>query len=501
VIRTPKQYVESLNDGREIYINGEKIPDITKNPLFRGPINARAMSYYLYNHSTFKDLLTPLGEDGQRSLFLWKQPRTSEDLVKRRNLYLTCMRWGASMSGMGPDSLAATGIVSKRIDKAMGTRYAEAVEDYRRHLRETDPAITGAITDVKGNRSLRPSQQVQHKDFYVRVVDKNKDGIVVRGAKMHISATPTANEIIVQPCRAHKEEDKDYAVVFATPLNAPGVKLFTSPPFFEEDGDEAMWNWPASGRFKGVSECMIVFDDVFVPWNRVFMCGEWQFTRDQAWMFGVFHRLFGTCHKVISTERIAGTAKLMAEYNGVEKYPHIQEKLSWLAMHTQLVDILAQSACEHADYFPDIDLAAPNMRYTNIAKFMFANGQHEASKLLSDITGGIACTVFNHKDWMNPEQRPYLEKYLAGIDGVSTEDRLKAVRLAKDLTGHHHDILAIHAEGSLAAQKMAIYASADWERFKAQAKRIAGIDGWKDHPSMAEIPDYPNKWIIDGEEN
>jgi len=400
------------------------------------------------------------------------------------------------MSGMGPDSLAATGIVTKRIDKAKGTRYTDAVEDYRRHLVENDPAITGAITDVKGNRSLRPSQQAQHKDFYVRVVDKNKDGIVVRGAKMHISATPTANEIMVQPSRTHREEDKDYAVVFATPLNAPGIKLFTSPPYFEEYDEEAEWNWPVSGRGKGVSECMIVFDDVFVPWNRVFMCGEWEFTRDQAYMFGVFHRLFGTCHKVISTERIAGAAKLMAEYNGVDRYPHIQEKLAWLAMHTKLVDTLANAACENPDYYPDIDLASPNVAMTNMAKFSFANGQHEANKLLSDISGGLLCTVFNYKDWNNPEQRPYIEKYLAGKDGVSTEDRLKAIRLAKDLTGHWHDVLAIHAEGSLAAQKMMIYFSADWDRYVAWAKKTAGISGWEDHPSMKGLP-KKNEWIID----
>lgn len=496
MIRTPEQYVESLRDGRVIYINGERVPDITKHELFRPSINSRAMAYYLYNHPKFKDTLT-IEENGDRYLFLWRQPRTAEDLVKRRDLYITCMRWGASMSGMGPDALAATGVVTKRIDAAKGTHYSEAIEDYRKHLRETDPAITGAITDVKGDRSRRPSAQVQHKDFYVRVVDKNKDGIVVRGAKMHISATPTANELIVQPCRAHREEDKDYAVVFATPINAPGIKLLTSPPYHSDRGEEAMWNWPISGRGAGVSECMIVFDDVFVPWNRVFMCGEWEFTRDQAYMFGVFHRLFGTCHKVISTEQIAGAAKLMAEYNGIDKYPHIQEKLAWLGMHTQIVDIIARAACEHADYFPDLDLAAPNMAYTNIAKYMFANNQHEASKLLSDITGGLACTVFNYRDWMNPEERPYIEKYLAGVDGVPTEDRLKVIRLVKDITGFQHDTLAIHAEGSLSAQQMMIYFSADWERYKAGVKRILNIPGWQDHPSTADLPPVPAKWIID----
>ena len=494
MIRTVEQYVESLRDGRVIYINGERVPDITKNPLFKGPINGRAMSYHLYNHPKFKDLLT-IEENNERYLFLWKQPRNSEDLIRRREVYITCMRWGASMSGMGPDALAASGIVAARIDKAKGTHYSDAIEDYRKHLKKDDPAITGAITDVKGNRSLRPSQQEQHKDFYVRVVDKNKDGIVVRGAKMHISATPTANELIVQPCRAHREEDKDYAVVFAVPVNAPGVKMFTSPPYYTETGEEAEWNWPSSGRGAGVSECMIVFDDVFIPWNRVFMCGEWEFTRDQAWLFGVFHRLFGTCHKVISTEQIAGTAALMAEYNGVDKYPHIQEKLAWLAMHTQLVDVLANAACMQPDLFPYMGFGAPNLSYTNMAKFSFANGQHEASKLLADITGGIACTVFNYKDWMNPEERPYIDKYLAAKGGVPTEHRLKAVRLAKDLTGFHHDVLAIHAEGSLAAQRMAIYASADWEKYKAIAKRVARIPGWEKHPFTKDLPPLPTQWV------
>ena len=495
MIRTSKQYVESLIDGRRIYLNGERIPDITKHPAFRGSINARAMSYELYNHPRFKDLLT-VEENGDRYLFLWNQPKTAEDLVRRRDLYITCMRWGAGMSGMGPDALAASGVVAARMDKQLGTKYTEAVEDYRQHLKDADPAITGAITDVKGNRSLRPSAQEQHKDFYVRVVDRQKDGIVVQGAKMHISATPTANELIISPCRAHREEDKDYAVVFATPINAEGITLLTSPPYYSEAGEEAEWNWPASGRGAGVSECMIVFDNVFVPWNRVFMCGEWQFTRDQAWMFGVFHRLFGTCHKVISTEETAGVAALMAEYNGLDRYAHIQEKLAWLAMHAQLVDAMAQAGCDHPDIFEDIGLAAPNLMYTNIAKYIFANEQHETSKVVADIAGGIASTVFNYKDWMNPEERPFIEKYLAGKNGIPTEHRLRATRLVKDLIGHGHDGAFIHTEGSLAAQKMAMYAGAPWERYKAIAKRIARIPGWEEHPDLKELPAWPSKWLI-----
>ncbi len=493
MIRTVKQYVESLRDGREIYLDGERVADITKHPMFMGSINDVALSYALANDPKTRDVLT-VEENGERIMFLWNQPKTSEDLIKRRQVYLTAMRLGARLPGMGPDALAASGIVAARMDKRLGTHYTDAVEDYRQHLKKADPAITGAITDSKGNRGLRPSAQIQHKDFFVRVVDRQKDGIVVRGAKMHIGGTPTCNELIVSPSRAHREEDKDYAVVFATPVNAKGITLLTSPQRFEETGEEADWDHPISGRSPIGGQCMIVFEDVFVPWNRVFMCGEWQFTRDQAWMFGVFHRLFGTCHRVIATEETAGAAALMAEYNGVDKYPHIQEKLSWLAMHAQIIDIMAQAGCEHPEVYPDLGLAAPNIMYTNIAKYMFANGQHETSKNVADIAGGIVSTTFTYKDWMNPKERPYIEKYLAGKDGVPTEDRLKVVNMIKDLVSS--DSAYIHTEGSLAAQKMALYAYADWEKYKAIAKRVVGIPGWEKHPFLKDLPPHPGKWVI-----
>jgi 4-hydroxybutyryl-CoA dehydratase / vinylacetyl-CoA-Delta-isomerase len=495
MIRTPEQYIESLRDGRIIYLNGERIPDITKHKHMKGAINVRARSYALAHDPKWRDLLTT-EENGDRIMFLWNQPKTSADLLRRRDLYITSMRLGGGISGMGPDALAAAGVVAARMDKHMGTRYMEALDDYRKHLKKTDPAITGAITDVKGNRSLRPSAQEQHKDFYVRVVDRNKDGIIVSGAKMHISDTPGANEIIVSPSRAHREEDKDYAVVFATPLNAKGIKLITSPRYYDEVGEEAQWNWPASALYGGVSECLIVFDNVFVPWNRVFMCGEWQFSRDIAWTFGVFHRLFGTCHKVISTEETAGAAALMAEYNGTDKYPHIQEKLAWLAMHAEIIDTMARSACEHPDFFEDIGLAAPNMMLINVAKYMFANDQFETSKVLCDITGGLVSTVHTYKDWMNPEERPILEKLFAGKAGIPTEDRLKVVRMAKDLTDHNHDNIAIHGEGSLAAQKMALFAGADWDRYKAAAKRVCGIKGWEKNPAFKDLTEWPPKDIL-----
>jgi 4-hydroxybutyryl-CoA dehydratase / vinylacetyl-CoA-Delta-isomerase len=134
--------------------------------------------------------------------------------------------------------------------------------------------------------------------------------------------------------------------------------------------------------------------------------------------------------------------------------------------------------------------------YTNIAKYIFANDQHEQSKIVQDITGGIVADCFTYKDWMNPEERPYLDKYLAGKAGVPTEHRLKAIRLAKDLTGHGFEGAWIHTEGSLAAQKMAIFSAANWDKYKAIAKRNANIPGWEKHPDLKDLPHHLPKWVF-----
>jgi len=198
---------------------------------------------------------------------------------------------------------------------------------------------------------------------------------------------------------------------------------------------------------------------------------------------------------VAKLELKTGAAALMAEYNGIDKYPHIQEKLAWLTMHTETCDIVSRAACEHPDIDPNTGLVAPSLVYSNIAKFKFANDAAEASKLAADICGGLVGTVPCYRDWMNPEERPLIEKYLAGKAGIPTEHRLRAIRLVKDLTTHNEDVIHIHAEGSLVAQKMALYAGGDWARYKAAAKRAAGIPGWEEHPLFKDLPEYPAKGL------
>ena len=490
MIRTVEQYLESLDDGRVVYCLGERVKDVRTHPTIRSVIRASAMDYVMTNDPKLRPIFVTKNEDDEDTHFLFTAPRSSDELLRRRDCFITGMRSGGGivLHCMGVDALAASTVAANRMDKELGTHYVERVEGYRKYLQKTDLGITGAMTDVKGDRSLHASKQVQHKDFYVRVVDRQKDGIVVRGAKVHISATPGANEAIVLPCRAHNsEEEKDYALAFATPLNAKGITLLANEPNMRTYGEEADWDYPLSAAAQP-TECLIIFDDVFVPWERVFMCGEWQFSRDITYAFATFHRLFGISRMVAECETLTGVAALMAEYNGLEKYEHIRNKLAWLATYTETVNVVGRAACIDCAKDPTSDLVVPNMMYANVAKFTFADGFHEACKIVQDISGGIPATVPAYKDWKNPEIQPFIEKYLAGKAGVPTADRIRASRLVKDMTGGYWQTANIHGEGSLAAQKMFLYFSADWGKYKAAAKRTAHIEGWQSDPTYGTLP-------------
>lgn len=496
MIRTVEQYLKSLDDGRQMWCLGEKVKDVRSHPFIQGIIRASAMDYVLPNDPRFKHLFVTKDADGEEVNFLLTPPKSSDDLLRRRECFITGMRSGGGivLHCMGIDALTACTVAAQKMDKNLGTSYVPRVEAYRKYLQKNDVGITGAITDVKGDRGLRASKQVQHKDFYVRVVDRQKDGIVVRGAKVHISASHGANEALVLPCRAHnEEEEKDYALAFAVPMNAKGLKLLAVEPNVRLYGEECDWDYPISGASQP-TECLIVFDDVFVPWERVFMCGEWQFSRDITYAFALFHRLFGSSRMAAELEILVGAAALMAEYNGIEKYEHVRNKLAWLAMYAESVAGMSKLACTECDKWKDTDLVVPNAMYSNIAKFTFADNLHEANKIIQDIAGGIPATVPTYKDWNNKEIQPYIEKYLAGKAGVNTADRIKASRLIRDYTGAYHQIANIHGEGSLAAQRMFLFMSADWNKYKAAAKRAAHIDGWQNEPHYGHLPE-PEKVV------
>ncbi|MBS3808600.1 MAG: hypothetical protein KGY38_00400 [Desulfobacterales bacterium] len=488
MIRTVEQYLESLNDGREIWCLGEKVKDVRTHPILGNIIRTAALDYVFPNHPDYRDLFVTQDEDGEDINFLLTAPKNSQELLRRRECFVSAMRSGGGvlLHCMGADALAAFTVTANAMDRELGTDYSERVENYRKHLMKQDLGITGAVTDVKGDRSLHPSRQKQHPDYYLRVVERTNDGIIVRGAKVHISASPCANELLCLPCRTHGEEDKDYALAFAVPVNTPGVKLLAVEPVSRTYGEEGMFDYPKTSTTPP-TESLIVFDDVFVPWERVFMCGEWQYSRTLAYAFASYHRLFGTCKMIGKLEAISGAAALAADYNGVDKADHVRKKLSWMAMIAHMVKELGKAACMDPVKEFGHEVVMPNRMSINSAKYTFASNFHQMCQYAQDIAGGLSTTVPAYRDWNNEEIRPYIEKYLSAKDGVPTEDRLRLMRLIKDMTGSYWQIDTIHGEGSMAAQQMFLYGSADWDQLKAAAKRAASIDGWQEDPVYGSL--------------
>ena len=491
-IKTPQQYIESLRDDRVVYCQGERVPDVTQHPILKICLDWLSMDYVLQQDPRYQNLVTEKDEEGDLTSFVFMPQKSSADLLRLREIVKlwarVCFGKPSGAKFVAKDGLNAITVLTPRIDKKVGTNYSERVEAYRKFLQKNDIAIALGMTDVKGDRSLRPSEQKAHKDYYVRIVEERTDGIVVRGAKTHISHAPLSNEILIMPSRGMREDDKEYAVCFGVPVNAKGLKLISSEPEVTEAGN--FFDHPIGASIY-LNDSTVIFEDVFIPNERIFLKGEWPFAGEMAYMFGNFHRLSAETYKAVELELLAGAAALMAEYNGVAKAAHIRDKLTWLVMYAEATEVMGQAACEHCVSESDSDLVYPNPMYANICKFFFADNWHQATKYLQDIGGGIVATCPSSKDYFNPETRDLLDKYLGGADGVPTEHRLRMVKLIKDLTTSYEDVLTLHAEGSLAAQKLSIFILGDFERYKAAAKRAARIKDGTKHPIFSELPDFP----------
>ena len=408
MIKTPEQYVESLRDGRVVYQDGELVKDVPTR--YKETVERAASEYWISSQPEYRALFNII-EDGEEVSFSFKVPTTGEHLQRRRLITQTMMHTGIGGSRLtGIDSLNGVAYACEKMDAAMGTHYAENMSAYRAWCKKNDPGICAAVSDPKGNRRLHAEDPRQaHKDFYVRIVDKNKEGINIVGCKLHISESILSNELIVLPSRNHNETGKDYAVSCAVPCGAKGVNFLATA--FSEDGGHPM----------------IIFDNVFVPWERVFLGGEWQFSRVYATSFARYHRLTAATYKHVQLQFIAGLAMLMAEYNGLTHATRIQDMLAWLAMYADVTEALGKAAALAPVIDPETGFAMPNPVYTNCAKYLFASQWHEAMKYLQDITGGIAATMPSAKDYDNPTVKAYMDKYLQGDARFSAEDRIKAI--------------------------------------------------------------------------
>ena len=479
-IKTPEEYINSMKDGRVVYLNGKRIPDITEDPVLGAGLRHAAIDYELAENPEYADICLGKSEiTGNPISRYYHIPRTPEDLVARFKVTEFGTRMGCGyvlfIKEIGTDAINTLMSVTKLMDQNLGTEYHQRVMNYWQHCSENDLALVGAITDVKGDRSKYPSQQAD-PDMYLRVVEKKSDGIVVRGCKTHTTAGPFGNEIIVTPTRNLKEGDSDYAVAFGIPANTEGVILSARP----QDPKDS-FEFPQTATHC-LSETTTIFDNVFVPWERVFMCGEWQYGGVMANTFANWHRFTGLSYKGPQADLLLGSARLIAEYNGVPEAGHIKDKITSLIAYVTTIRVFAKAAALECKYFEDI--AYPQPLLINLGKYFFADNYHQMIKNVQEIAGGSVVTAPGSKDWDNPELRPYIEKYFKGVDHVPTEHRLRAFKLIKDITASDEAgvwlLGTLHGEGSIEAQRITTYREADLQPFVDYAKHVAGIEDWKD---------------------
>lgn len=476
-LRSPDEYVQSLRDGRTVYFGGRLVPDVTEHPVIARAIRHASVDFELAEDPQVRDLAVVEGDDPFSRYFL--EPRSTTDLHDRARLIETatarCHTLVPLIKEIGTDALFALRRIGRALDASIGgTERSERISAFFAHCRDNDLAMSVAQTDVKGDRSLGPSAQ-PNPDSYLRIVDRRPDGIVVRGAKVHTSCTPNTNELIVLPTRAMGPSDTDWAVSFAVPVDTPGLRLVASP-YGSHAGDD--FDSPISSA-RLMMETTTIFDDVFVPHERVFLDGQHEFAGPLALAFVDYHRFTAIAYKLPLVDALVGAAALMADMNGISKAAHVRDKMTALIAYAETLRALVQSSADRGTP-DDAGVFIPDPLIVNIAKSHFAHGYHHALQQVQDLSGGLLVTAPGGADFDEPHIGPMLDALLAGRQGVSGRDRIKTLNMVSDLTtrefGGYHTVLAIHAEGSLEAEKMMIARSYDPTRVIAYARLLAGLD-------------------------
>lgn len=481
-MKTAAEYLDSLRKlNLSVYMFGERVENPVDNPVIRPSLNSVAKTYELAWDPRYEELMTATssltGKKINRFTYLHQ---SSEDLVKKVKMQRLLGQKTAScfQRCVGFDAFNSVDSTTYEMDKALGTGYNKRFRDFLQYVQDEDLVCNGAMTDPKGDRSLRPSQQAD-PDLYLRIVAREKDGIVVRGAKCHQTGVINSHELLLMPTIAlNSEEEKDYSVCFAVPSDSKGIVYIYGRQASDtrklESGSMDVGNCRYGGH-----EALVIFEDVFVPWERVFMCGEYKFAGTLVERFAGYHRQsYGGC-KVGVGDVLIGAAAQAADYNGAAKASHIKDKLVEMIHLNETLYACgiacSSQGCATASGTFLIDLLLANVCKQNVTRFPY-----EIARLAEDIAGGLMVTMPSEQDFRHPQIGKLMDKYLKGIASVPTEHRLRLLRLIENLTigtaAVAYRTESMHGAGSPQAQRVMIARQADLEEKKKLARVLAGIE-------------------------
>ena len=473
-LMTGDEYLKSLEKLHPTtYILGEKVANPFDHPLIKPMIMGVARTYDLEHDPEGAKLLVTQNDRGEPVSRFVKLYRNTDDLIaKVRMLKFLSHKIGTCfMRCTGMDGMNAVGTQIYDCDQKYGTEYWPRLLSLIDMLQAGDLTLFSGVTDVKGNRALRPSQQ-KDPDMYLHVVSKDSKGIVVRGAKIHQTGSLCAHWGLVVPAREMQPEDKDWAVSFAMPTDEEGVIHVYGRGTLEARSLEGCDL--GNAEYTKFSN-MVIFKDVFVPWERVFLCGEHEYAGPMVRNFGNFHRhSHGGCKCGVG-DVIIGAAATAAEYNGLEKVSHINNKLAEMLKITEAIYGCSIAASVDSCPTPSgIQVVDPVL--SNVSKLYEGKELHEVHRMAIEIAGGITTGLPSDKDFANADIGGLLQKYLKGKEDVPTEDRVRIGRLIEKLAFESRDIVSnVHGAGSPETHRMTVLRGADIEAKKRYAKDIAGI--------------------------
>jgi 4-hydroxybutyryl-CoA dehydratase/vinylacetyl-CoA-Delta-isomerase len=481
-IITSDDYIESLR-GRDlkVYLFGELIPEPVDHPMIRPSINAMAKTYELaHQHPYLATANSPFtGERVNRFLHI---ATSANDVVMQNKMQrrLGQLTGTCFQRCVGMDALNSLYSVTYEIDEKYGTPYHERLKNFITKMQTHNYVIGGAMTDVKGDRSKSPSQQGD-PDMYLHVARRTPDGVYVRGAKAHQTGCINSHWLIVMPTIRLEKDDHDYAIVGAMPVDEEGITFVYGRQSCDtrslEAGDIDVGNQHFSGQ-----EALVIFEDVFIPNEMIFMDGETDFAAMLVERFTSYHRRSYVCKSGVG-DVLVGAAATIAEYNGAERASHIRDKLVEMThlnetiYATGIASSYQSQATKSGAYLCDDMLA-------NVCKHHVTKIPYEMGRLAQDLAGGLVVTLPSEADYRNEEIGPLLDKYLKGRENVPTEDRIRILHLIENMTLGRNAVgyltESLHGAGSPQAQRIQIYRQTQLDIKQRLAKRLAGIEVGED---------------------
>ena len=477
-LETAEDYIESLRGrGLKVFLFGERVEEPVDHPIIRPSINAMAATYQLAQDEPQTATTASPYTDHTINRFLHIAESAGDLVAKARmqrrlgQLTGTCFQ-----RCVGLDALNSLHSVTYEIDEAHGTGYHDRFKRFLARVQAKNQVIGGAMTDAKGDRSKAPHQQ-SDPDVFLRIVDRDENGIYVTGAKCHQTGCVNSHWLIVMPTLRLVEADKDFAVVGAIPAHAEGITYIYGRQSCDmramEGGDIDVGN----ARYAG-QEAMIVFDRVFIPWQHVFMDGEVDFAAPLVERFTTYHRCSYICKTGVG-DVLIGAAAEIADMNGVARASHIRDKLVEMAHLNETIASGALASAHEArpmasGVYQNDDLLA------NICKHNVTRFPYEIGRLAQDLAGGLMVTLPSEQDLNNDEAGPLIRKFLTGRDGADTVARMKILRLIENMTLGRNAVgyltESMHGAGSPQAQRIQIARAMDIESKRSFARALACIE-------------------------